>query len=238
MARILIVDDDETMLDLEKMILASAGYDVLVAKTALEGLDMLEIYKLDLVIVDIEMPRLNGFDFVTTIRKNPKIADVPIAFISSTNNSKDITRAGTMGATFFLIKPINRADFLKRIQNFFATHKPAAQQKLSLEEPFTTELLFRQSIRVVAMTDMGIEIRASQTLTEGQILEIPKMVFNDIIEKNMEARVASVGTDEETGETKAFLEFSEHALTVIRKIQKFIEGKNRPEALTKYPKWR
>lgn len=238
MARILIVDDDETMLDLEKMILATAGYDVLVAKTPLEGLDMLEVYKVDLVIVDIEMPRLNGFDFVTTIKKNPKIANTPIAFISSTNNSKDITRAGTMGATFFLIKPINKSEFLKRIQKFFSTHKSADQQKLSLEEPFTTELLFRQAIRVVSMTDMGIEVRSPQALTDGQMLEIPRMVFNDVIDKNMEARVTSVGTDDETGETKAFLEFSEHALPVIRKIQKFIEGKNRPEVLTKYPKWR
>src|SRR4051812_39940159 len=123
MARILLIDDDPTVLDLEKLILSDEGHDVLIAEEGLIALDLLQLYEFDMIIVDVQMPRFDGFQFVKTLKSNPKHSHIPIAFLTSSQEKDNIVRAAKLGADFYLVKPIDRNKFLEKIATFFS-NKP------------------------------------------------------------------------------------------------------------------
>ncbi|MGE3975363.1 MAG: response regulator [Bdellovibrionales bacterium] len=116
MARILVIDDDQTVLDLEKLILSQAGYEVLTEDNALRALDLLQLYDIDLIIVDVHMPRFDGFQFVNTVRNNSELQQTAIAFLTASQQPDAVMRAAQLGADFYLSKT-------HREKNFSSAHR-------------------------------------------------------------------------------------------------------------------
>ena len=106
-ARILLVDDDPVMLELAGARLREAGHHVSVAPDGLAALDMLSAERFDLVISDLDMPRLDGFGLTQTIRKNPDHNATPVIVVTASERGDAVDRAFAAGATSFLAKPIN-----------------------------------------------------------------------------------------------------------------------------------
>jgi signal transduction histidine kinase len=106
-ARILVVDDDPVMLELSGAKLRDAGHDVTVAADGLAALDLLNAERFDLVISDLDMPRLDGFGLTQTIRKNPEHSATPVIVVTASERGDAVDRAFAAGATSFLAKPIN-----------------------------------------------------------------------------------------------------------------------------------
>jgi signal transduction histidine kinase len=106
-ARILLVDDDPVMLELAGAKLREAGHDVSVAFDGLAALDSLGASQFDLVISDLDMPRLDGFGLTRTIRKNPELQAIPVIVVTASERIDAVERAFAAGATSFLAKPIN-----------------------------------------------------------------------------------------------------------------------------------
>src|SRR5205814_3673141 len=101
---ILVVEDSITSRMLLKGILQSAGYRV---KTAVDGADAfaaLRACHLDLVVSDVAMPRLNGFDLTAMIRADKQLAELPVVLVSSLENREDRQRGIDVGANAYLIK--------------------------------------------------------------------------------------------------------------------------------------
>lgn len=225
MARILIIDDDQSISDLATMILASDGHESLVADTALDALDLLEVYDVDLIIADVNMPRFNGFDFVSTIKKNPRLEMVPIAFMSSSDDQENISRAGQLGANFYLLKPLERVPFLQRINTFFATHPTERKDAVEFAPPFQIRMKIHQSAEILTVTDLGVEVRLPTDLKIGQIIEIPSEVLNGVPEGDFLVKVSWM-KELNTGTYHGFLSFVDRRPMVIRKIQRVIKAKN------------
>lgn len=106
-ARILLVDDDPVMRELAETKLREAGYEVLPAEHGVAGLEILRVEKIDLVISDIEMPQMDGFEFTRNIRADRSIADTPVIVITASDHTDAVDRIFAEGATSFLSKPIN-----------------------------------------------------------------------------------------------------------------------------------
>jgi two-component system chemotaxis sensor kinase CheA len=101
---ILIVEDSITSRTLLKNILESAGYRV---KTTVDGIDAYTVLKtdaFDLVVSDIEMPRMNGFDLVSKIREDGKTADLPIVLVTGLESREDRERGVEVGANAYIVK--------------------------------------------------------------------------------------------------------------------------------------
>lgn len=103
-ARILIVDDSITTRTLERNILQGAGYTVTTAVDGVEALALLETEKFDLVVSDIEMPRIDGFELVEWIRQSSHYGDIPIVLVTSLESQEHRERGLRAGADAYIVK--------------------------------------------------------------------------------------------------------------------------------------
>jgi two-component system chemotaxis sensor kinase CheA len=103
-ANILVVEDSITSRMLLKGILESAGYKVKTAVDGLEAFTLLRAQKFDLVVSDVEMPRLNGFDLTARIRADKKLAELPVVLVTALESREDRERGVDVGANAYLVK--------------------------------------------------------------------------------------------------------------------------------------
>ena len=106
-ARILLVDDDPIMCELAKVKLEEAAYDVLVASDGAEAVPLLDAHDIDLVISDIDMPGMDGFELTRHIRMSAHLQEIPVIVITASDRADVAAQAFEAGATSFLDKPIN-----------------------------------------------------------------------------------------------------------------------------------
>jgi DNA-binding response OmpR family regulator len=104
---ILVVDDDQGHLLLLKKRLTDAGYDVLTSAEASEGLQYAMDKDPDLIILDVMMPIINGYNFCKLLKSEEKKKQIPIILLTSRDNPDDINIGLKMGANAYLTKPVN-----------------------------------------------------------------------------------------------------------------------------------
>jgi two-component system alkaline phosphatase synthesis response regulator PhoP len=102
--KILIVEDEEILLDLLKKKLINQGYGVVVARDGEEGLRIMREEKPDLVLLDIIMPKLGGFEVMEEMQKDSKLKNIPIIIVSNSGQPVEIEKARELGARDWLIK--------------------------------------------------------------------------------------------------------------------------------------
>jgi two-component system chemotaxis response regulator CheY len=118
MKRILTIDDSKTMRDMLMLTLSSNGFEVLQAVDGLDGLDVLGRETVDVVITDINMPKLDGYGVIQHMRERPEYDDLPILVLTTESDNEKKERARKLGATGFIIKPFNPAglvDVLRKV---------------------------------------------------------------------------------------------------------------------------
>jgi two-component system, chemotaxis family, chemotaxis protein CheY len=108
-ARILIIDDDESMRELLRLHLSSAGYDVEVAEDAIAAGYMVLKKPPDLIISDVDMPHLDGFQFIEALRADKTLPEIPVIFLTSMEEGDQ--RGRSLGVAGYITKPV-RADRL------------------------------------------------------------------------------------------------------------------------------
>ena len=102
--RVLVVDDSLTVRELERKLLAGRGYDVSVAVDGMDGWNVLRAELFDLVITDVDMPRLDGIELVTRIRADAQLAQLPVMIVSYKDREQDRERGMQAGADYYLAK--------------------------------------------------------------------------------------------------------------------------------------
>ncbi|MEM7251442.1 MAG: Hpt domain-containing protein [Pseudomonadota bacterium] len=113
---IMVVDDSITVRKVTGRFLSRNGMTVLTAKDGLEALAMLREQRPDLMLLDIEMPRMDGFELATTIRNDPTLSDLPIVMITSRTGKKHSERARQIGVNRYLGKPYQEGELLETIR--------------------------------------------------------------------------------------------------------------------------
>ncbi|MFP5306468.1 MAG: PleD family two-component system response regulator [Gammaproteobacteria bacterium] len=115
MARVLIVDDSPTDVQNMRNLLQKAGHVVSEASSAEEALNRVRTEKPDVVIMDVVMPGVNGFQATRTLSKDPTTAHIPVIVVSSKSQETDRVWALRQGAREYLVKPIKETDLLAKI---------------------------------------------------------------------------------------------------------------------------
>ena len=115
--RVLLVEDSEFFLNKVSGYLAEAGFEVLTATDGQKGLDVLEKETVDIILTDIEMPVMNGYEMVRRIRANPKYAQMPILALSSLAGDEDIRQGLAAGVDRYLIK-LDRTGLIDSLMEF------------------------------------------------------------------------------------------------------------------------
>ncbi len=104
---VLTVDDSRTIRDMVSFTLKNAGFDVLEATDGLEGLAVLKNNTPDVIISDVNMPNMNGFDFVKAVREIPQFKFIPILMLTTENTGDKKNIGREAGATGWIVKPFD-----------------------------------------------------------------------------------------------------------------------------------
>jgi two-component system alkaline phosphatase synthesis response regulator PhoP len=104
MKKIIIVEDEEVLRNLLKKKLESEGYEVEVAEDGEEGIRKIREVKFDLILLDIIMPKMGGFDVLEAMQKDENISDIPVIVVSNSGQPVEIDRAQKLGAKDWVVK--------------------------------------------------------------------------------------------------------------------------------------
>ena len=127
---ILVVDDIPTNIRILKKKLLKENYTIMSANSGKVALEMVEKNKPDLILLDIMMPQMSGFDVCKILKSNPKTQSIPIIFLTAKVESEDIVKGLELGAVDYVAKPFNFAELLSRIK----THTELKRLQDNLEE--------------------------------------------------------------------------------------------------------
>lgn len=116
-SRILIADDNVPNVELLEAFLAEFDCEIAVAADGRETLEKVASFKPDLILLDIMMPKLSGFEVCRTLKQDPKTKDIMVLMVTALNELGDIERAVDSGTDDFLSKPVNKLELLKRVEN-------------------------------------------------------------------------------------------------------------------------
>jgi CheY-like chemotaxis protein len=119
-ARILVVDDDPDTLKLLRLILESSGYDPVLTENGHQALSIIAERRPDLVLCDVLMPVLDGYETLVAIRTNPQTEILPVLMLSALGQEHDVQRALEAGADGYIVKPFTLRPLLTAIQEKLA----------------------------------------------------------------------------------------------------------------------
>ena len=116
-SRILIADDNPTNVELLEVYLSEVECDIGVAVDGRDTLDKVASFNPDLILLDVMMPKLSGFEVCKQLKGDPKTSQIMILMVTALNELGDIERAVNAGTDDFLSKPVNKLELVKRVEN-------------------------------------------------------------------------------------------------------------------------
>jgi DNA-binding response OmpR family regulator len=120
MARVLLIDDDKDMRVLTRAVLQMAGHEVIEAEDGEKGLEMLKVDKPDLILLDIMMPGMDGWEVCKRLKADEDLKDIPVAMLTVKYGEDDIMKSLRYGAAVHITKPFNKDFLLETVENLLA----------------------------------------------------------------------------------------------------------------------
>ena len=185
MKRILIVDDDLNIAELIKDLLIIDNYIAEYVLSGEEALEILKKQKYDLIVLDVMLPNLNGFEIIEKIRKY----ETPVLFLSAKTDEESVIKGLKLGAEDYIRKPFNRLEFLARIENIL-------KRNTKTKELYNfKDITLDKSKRIVSKNDKIIDLRPK----EYELLELFLKNINIALSKEeILNKVWGIDTDIET----------------------------------------
>ena len=115
--KILFVDDEADLVSTVECRLKWADFDVVTALNGKEGLDKAETEKPNLILLDTNMPVMNGYEMLEQLRKNPQLKDIPVIMLTAMCEAQDITKASSYNIADYVTKPFDFTELVEKISN-------------------------------------------------------------------------------------------------------------------------
>ncbi len=130
--RILVVDDHLETLEVTRLALRSAGYDVAIASSGAEGLRIARAEPLDLVLLDINMPGMDGWETLRLLKADEPLHDLPVVMFSVKGEVRDKVHGLQEGALDYICKPFGVDDLVARVERIFSSLGPGRRPPAAL----------------------------------------------------------------------------------------------------------
>jgi DNA-binding response OmpR family regulator len=126
--KVLIVDDEKDLVSLVALHMRSAGYEVFIANDGWTAIDMCKKNKPDLVILDLMLPKLNGWEVCRRIREDDNIKNIAVLMLSARGETDDKLRGFDVGADDYVTKPFSPKELVARVKRILARRAPESSQ--------------------------------------------------------------------------------------------------------------
>jgi DNA-binding response OmpR family regulator len=117
---ILVVDDDPYILMSLEFLMRKSGYAVLVARNGTEALDCINTSRPDIILLDIMMPDVDGYEICQYIKSTPDLKHIQVVFVSAKTSEQDIQKGLKLGAALYVNKPFSTRELVKQIRSLHA----------------------------------------------------------------------------------------------------------------------
>jgi two-component system alkaline phosphatase synthesis response regulator PhoP len=124
--KILIVDDEEDILHFLELVLREKGYDVVTASGGHDALTRAQMERPDLVLLDIMMPQMDGWEVLKLLRVDEETSGIPVAMLSARTEARDRVQGLQEGAVDYICKPFSLQELIGKIEAIFAQLRPLA----------------------------------------------------------------------------------------------------------------
>jgi len=189
--RLILLADDSPLIHRHTVpILEDDGYEVRSANDGVEALELIEIHHPDLVITDVEMPRLDGYGVCKAIKDNPATAHVPVLICSSLGEATDLERGFDAGADDYLVKPVIPEELSTRVRALVRGTLPGARERVLVvddspaQRHYVADCLSRQGFDVVTAEDGKVALDKAQAIRPQLIVsdyEMPNMTGFELV---------------------------------------------------------
>lgn len=184
MKKILVVEDNEKNLDLVRILLTSAGYKVTEARDGLEAIDKAFAEDPDLILMDMQLPLLDGYEATRRIKSDERSAKIPVIALTSYAMKDDRQKSLDAGCAEYIQKPINPATFIEEITPFLDLEIPESGKECKMKILIVDDNLKNLDILQIMLGSKGYEVISAQN---GQIAlekagtNLPDLVISDIL---------------------------------------------------------
>lgn len=131
--KILAVDDEKHILRLVQINLEKAGYEVYTGSNGQEAVDKTREFSPDLIVMDVMMPVMDGFEALKTLKADPATAGIPVIMLTAKAQDADVFHGWQSGADLYLTKPFNPMELLTFVKRIFDTQSEAAAADKTFE---------------------------------------------------------------------------------------------------------
>uniref|UniRef100_A0A7C4AIG7 Response regulator n=1 Tax=Thermodesulfovibrio aggregans TaxID=86166 RepID=A0A7C4AIG7_9BACT len=114
--KVLVVDDDKTTRKMLSLILKSKGYDIVTAENGIEALQKLGLEEINLILIDMNMPYMDGIEFTRQVRANNQFCEIPIIMITTEADEEEKRKAYDAGVDDYLVKPTNAQEITESMK--------------------------------------------------------------------------------------------------------------------------
>ncbi|MCB1751541.1 MAG: response regulator [Gammaproteobacteria bacterium] len=121
--KVLIVDDEQNIAISVEYLMRREGFDVSVARDGEEGLAMIRSTKPDLVLLDVMMPKMDGFQVCSAVRADAALADVRIIMLTAKGRDAEVAKGLSLGADAYIPKPFSTSDLVSRVNSLMESKK-------------------------------------------------------------------------------------------------------------------
>ncbi|OEU74024.1 MAG: two-component system response regulator [Desulfuromonadales bacterium C00003068] len=116
--KILIVEDEESLLKLATILITSQGHEVIAVSSGVKALDALAREHVDLVLLDVMLPELDGFEVCRRIKQAPETKSIPVVMLTAKKNQVDLDLGDEVGADWYITKPFKSANVIETVERF------------------------------------------------------------------------------------------------------------------------
>ncbi len=166
MFKIMVVEDDHNARRLMETVLRQHGYEPIPAKDGIDALEKMEMHHVDLIVLDIMMPRMDGYEFTRTLRESG--SDIPILMVTAKEGLQDKRMGFIIGTDDYMVKPVDEEEMLLRITALLRRSRIAADRRLQIGK---TELNFNS----MTVTQDGV---AGDSMPKKEFLLLFKLLSN------------------------------------------------------------
>lgn len=134
MARILVTDDSEINTKIVERILKNENFEIVTALCGKEALEKISKVSFDLILLDIVMPDMSGFEVCEKMRSNPETRDIPVIFLTGNNDEESLLKGFEVGGQDYVTKPFKSAELLARVRTHVALKLTYDKQVILIKE--------------------------------------------------------------------------------------------------------
>ncbi len=176
MSAILIVDDDPHIRELVRVFLAQEGFDITEARDGVDALAKLETIKVDLVILDVMMPKMDGWELCRQLRE---AYDIPLLMLTAKGETSQKLKGFQLGADDYLVKPFEPLEMVARVKALLKRYRMATAQTVQIGELFMDRKAYQVRVNDTALTlplkefELLFKLASSpgQTFSRDQLIE-------------------------------------------------------------------